>query len=254
MRRGGISMVRLQRIVRDYQEAGSVNSLLALWGFVDQETFLTKAGHVGVVFRLAGVDDECLDEAERRDVVHRFEAALRVLDEHCRVYQYLYKHRIDPIEAAVCDDPVVHDAIQQRVAFLNNHRGELYEVELYLVLVYEGMPSGDDVARIRGYTHQLQRAIGALEGDVLSRQPRYHEMTAILDKVAAGALIGRRQDMATNQLLAHTVEQLLARAKRLRDTEAATMNMRLGAIRDGRVAGTSLVRGAADDLRTWRQP
>jgi len=113
---------------------------------------------------------------------------------------------------------------------------------------------GHQVALVRGYGRELQRAIDALEGDVLSGQPGYHEMTAILDKVAGGALIGRRQDMATNQLLAHTVEQLLARSKRLRDTEVAAMNMRLGAMRDGRVAGTSLVRGAADDLRTWRQP
>src|SRR5207244_1876258 len=111
---------------------------------------------------------------------------------------------------------------------------------------------GHHVALVRGYSRQLQRAIDALEGDVLNGQPGYHEMTAILDKVAAGALIGRRQDMATNQLLSHTLEQLLTRAKRLRDTEAATMNMRLGGMRDGRVAGTSLVRGAADDLRMWR--
>ena len=55
-------------------------------------------------------------------------------------------------------------------------------------------------------------------------------MTAILDKVAAGELLGRRQDIATNQLLSHALEQLLARSKRLRDTEAATMNMRLGGL------------------------
>jgi hypothetical protein len=113
---------------------------------------------------------------------------------------------------------------------------------------------GHQIALIRGYSRELQRAIDALEGDVLSRQPEYHEMTAILDKVAAGALIGRRQDVATNQLLSHTLEQFLVRSKRLRDTEAATMNMRLGAMRGGPVAGTSMVRGAADDLRTWRQP
>jgi type IV secretory pathway VirB4 component len=132
-------MVRLQRILREYREAGSVNSLLALWGFVDDETFLTKAGHIGMVFRLAGVDDECLDEAARRAVVHRLEAALRVLDEHCRLYQYLCKRRIAPLEAAVCDDAVASQAIQERVAFLNTRRGELYEVDLYLVLLYEGI-------------------------------------------------------------------------------------------------------------------
>ena len=47
-------MVRLARILRDYREAGSLNALLALWGFVDDATFLTKAGHVGVVVSAAG--------------------------------------------------------------------------------------------------------------------------------------------------------------------------------------------------------
>lgn len=152
-------MVRLGRILRDYREAGSVNSLLALWGFVDDETFLTKAGHVGMVFRLAGVDYECLDDAERRAVVHRFEAALRVLDEHCRVYQYLCKHRIAPIEAAVCDDPVVNDAVQQRVAFLNERRDQLYEVELYLVLVYEGIQTRHPSTRLQGVLRNPRRAL-----------------------------------------------------------------------------------------------
>ena len=31
-------MVRLARILRDYRESGSLNTLLALWGFVDERT------------------------------------------------------------------------------------------------------------------------------------------------------------------------------------------------------------------------
>jgi hypothetical protein len=114
--------------------------------------------------------------------------------------------------------------------------------------------AGHQVALVRGYSGALQQATQALEADVLDPRSRYHEMTAILDKVAAGELLARRQDNATNQLLSHALEQLLARGKRLRDTEAAVMNMRLGSLRSGRTAGTSLVRGAANDLRTWRQP
>ena len=45
-------MLKVSRILRDYREAGSVNSLLALCGFVDDTMFLTKAGHVGVVYRV----------------------------------------------------------------------------------------------------------------------------------------------------------------------------------------------------------
>ena len=44
-------MLKVRRIIRDYSESGSVNSLLAVWGFVDDHAFLTKAGHVGFVYR-----------------------------------------------------------------------------------------------------------------------------------------------------------------------------------------------------------
>jgi hypothetical protein len=109
------------------------------------------------------------------------------------------------------------------------------------------------VALVRGYSGHLQQATQALEADIMNPASRYHEMTAILDKVAAAELLARRQDAATNQLMSHALEQLLARSKRMRDTEAATMNMRLLGMRNGRAAGDSLVRGAANDLRNWRQ-
>ena len=45
-------MVRVSRILKDYRETGALNSLIAVWGFVDDTTFLTKAGAVGLVYRL----------------------------------------------------------------------------------------------------------------------------------------------------------------------------------------------------------
>ena len=113
---------------------------------------------------------------------------------------------------------------------------------------------GHQVALARGYHGRLQNAVQALEGDVLNGLLRYHEMTAILDKIAAGELLGRRQDMMSNQLLSHALEQLLARSKRLRDTEAATMNMQLTTWRDGRAANEAFVAGTGHALNTWRQP
>ena len=89
---------------------------------------------------------------------------------------------------------------------------------------------------------------------MLNGGSQYHEMTAILDKIAAGELLGRRQDMLSNQLLSHALEQLLARGKRLRDTEATTMNMQLVTWRDARAANDAFVAGTGDALRTWRQP
>src|SRR6478736_3183257 len=63
------------------REVGSLNGLLALCGFVDDTTFLTKAGHVGIVYRLGGLDYEGLSHPQRQAFAHRFEAALRLLDD-----------------------------------------------------------------------------------------------------------------------------------------------------------------------------
>ena len=100
-------MLSLRRILRDHKDSGSVNSLVAIWGFVDDHTFITKAGHLGLVYRVSGVDYECLDQSQRRDVVHRFEASLRLLDESCRIYQYLCKrpnrsHSLSEVPSAGC--------------------------------------------------------------------------------------------------------------------------------------------------------
>lgn len=110
------------------------------------------------------------------------------------------------------------------------------------------------VALSRGYHGRIQDAVEALERDVLNPAQPYHEMTAVLDKISAGELLARRQDMAGNQLLSHALEQLLARSKRERDTEAATINMQLTNWRDGRAANEAFVAGSGDALRTWRQP
>ncbi len=110
------------------------------------------------------------------------------------------------------------------------------------------------VALVRDYGGRLQSVVQALESDVLNPANAFHQLTAILDKVAAGELVGRRQDTGSNQLLGHALEQLLAQAKRRRDTEVATMNMRVVAMQRGRAVGRSYIEGSADALRTWRQP
>ena len=116
------------------------------------------------------------------------------------------------------------------------------------------MMGGHQVALARDYHGRLQQAVQSLESDVLNGLTQYHEMTAILDKIAAGELLARRQDMLSNQLLSHALEQLLARGKRLRDTEAATMNMQLVTWRDARAANEAFIVGSSQALRTWRQP
>lgn len=116
------------------------------------------------------------------------------------------------------------------------------------------MMGAHQVALLRNYHGLLQQAVESLQADVLNGSPDYHQLTAVLDKISAGELLARRQDMAANQLLSHALEQLLARNKRERDTEADTINMQLTSWREGRAVNDAFAAGVGDALRTWRQP
>lgn len=175
-------MLKLRRILRDYKEADSLNSLLAPWAFVDDQTFLTKAGHVGVIYRLGGADYECLEQAQRRDIVHRFEAALRLFDEQFRVYQYLCKRRIKPIEAARCTNRLVDEAVQRHVRHLNGRNGELYELQLFAVVLYEGLRSQTSTsASLRAFRHAPREALY----NWLSSRGTFSLLEAELDRAIA---------------------------------------------------------------------
>lgn len=107
--------------------------------------------------------------------------------------------------------------------------------------------------RFSGRTHELP-VIDALEAGVIDPSPE-QSATAVLDKISGAVLIETRQQQARLQLLTAMVEQLLVDNKRARDTDAAALNMQLGRLRGtGDESRDGLLAGAANDLRTWRQP
>ena len=130
-------MVNVGRLLKDYRDTGSLSSVLALWGFVDEHTFLTKTGALGVVYRVSGADAECLDHPERHAIARRFEQALRQLDESCRLYEYVIKRPAAPISAANHARPTVQNALQRRTDYFTSKGDTLFEFDLYVVVLYE---------------------------------------------------------------------------------------------------------------------
>ena len=109
-------MVKLKRIVKDYQTSGSVNSLVNLFGFIDEQVFLTKSGDVGVVLRIQGRDYECLDAADLNHIARRFEATLRAFDPQFRLYQYIVKRdSVQITHQSEYDNALVQEAAFSRV-------------------------------------------------------------------------------------------------------------------------------------------
>jgi len=126
-----------------------------LFGFVDEETFLTKSGDLGVIFSLEGVDYECLDTNAIENLTRRLTAAFRIFDEKCRVYQYLLKRNRENIPFKTYENPIVNAAIENRIAYLKAKAESLYSFEICYVVLFEGFR----------YKSSILRSLGKLASD-----------------------------------------------------------------------------------------
>ena len=131
-------MLRLSKIVKSYKETGALNEHVAIFGFLDDKVFLTKGGDVGVVLRVEGVDYECLDHKQTDSLTKRLESALRLLGPQYRVYQILFKASGETIPHGEYANPVVRQAVDDRTAYFERKAGELYSLQIYYVILYEG--------------------------------------------------------------------------------------------------------------------
>jgi type IV secretion system protein VirB4 len=134
-------MLRLDKVIKPWKEAASLNDHINLYGFWNETAFLTKSGDVGMVLRVSGVDYESLDHAEQEYAVKRLEAALKAFGPGFHVYQYLFKQNRPEIPFDHYDDPIVEAAIDQRRQFFEAKRNRLYQVEIFYCVVLEGARS-----------------------------------------------------------------------------------------------------------------
>ncbi len=131
-------MFRLARITKAYEEAGSFNEQVNLFGFIDDQVFLTKSGDVGVVLSVGGVDYECLDSPAADSLVKRIESAFKVFDERFRIYQYFFKRDHAEIPHHFCQNPIVNTAIETRIEYLRAKAHSLYCINIFYVILFEG--------------------------------------------------------------------------------------------------------------------
>jgi len=151
-------MFSLKRIVKNYQEIGALNSMINLYGFVDDSVFLTKSGGLGAVLEIRGVDYEGLETTALDKLTKRLESAFRLFDENYRVYQYLFKRNSPGIPYTLYGDTVVDAATTNRIAYLEGKSQSLFSLSIYFVVIFEGL-------RFRGNDDLLKhprRALGEL--------------------------------------------------------------------------------------------
>ena len=118
------------------------------------------------------------------------------------------------------------------------------------------MNGTDQNGQLRSQGKREMRATDALERDVVDDSST-QSTAAVLDKISAAVLVETKQKQSRLQFLMAVVEQLAVENKRARDTEAAAMNMELEKLRltaECRTRCAGVLAGAANDLRSWRQP
>jgi type IV secretion/conjugal transfer VirB4 family ATPase len=128
-------MLNLKRIFKNYEEVGSLNAMVNLFGFIGPQLFLTKSGDVGVILEMGGVDYECLEASTADALTKRLESALRLFDENYRVYQLLFKRNHQSIPHSFCGKSVVDAAIRDRVAYFEEKAETLFSLSIYFVVL-----------------------------------------------------------------------------------------------------------------------
>jgi type II/IV secretion system protein len=128
-------MLNLRRVFKNYEETGSLNAMVNLFGFIGPQVFLTKSGDAGLVLELHGVDYECLDTPTLDALTKRLESALRLFDENYRVYQLLFKRNRQPIPHTFCGKPVVDAAIRERIAYFAEKAEDLFSLSIFFVVL-----------------------------------------------------------------------------------------------------------------------
>ena len=65
-------MLRIGQVIKPWKESGALNAHINLYGFWDDQVFLTKSGDLGTVLKVRGVDYESLDQTAQEYAVKRW--------------------------------------------------------------------------------------------------------------------------------------------------------------------------------------
>jgi hypothetical protein len=187
-------------------------------------------------------DWRAYDDASTLVYADAYRAALRHGDAHGSAYAYVSRAREHPGDTLAGLSPAAREALVHALATLDAADSTI-------------IAGTHQTGVLRSSGQRELSALHALGSDVIDPSED-QSATAVLDKISGATLLETRQKQARLQHLTAIVEQLIVDNKRARDTETAVLNMQLHRLLSGTGGeeGGGFLTGAADDLRTWRQP
>src|ERR1700677_496493 len=184
-----MDMLRLSRIFKNYNETGSLNEQINLYGFIGPHVFLTKSGEVGLILEVRGVDYECLDSSSIDGLTKRLESALKLFDEKYRLYQYLFKRNNETIPYKLYANPVVDAAIKNRIAYLGSKADTLFSLSVYYVVLYQGFQNLKRLgSALAEFSKSPKTAVASLQAQFSSQK-----QAVVLERQASTARVALLQ-------------------------------------------------------------
>jgi type IV secretion system protein VirB4 len=227
-------MFEVEHITKNWKEAGSFQAHINLYGFWDEHCFLTKSGALGSVLRIGGIDYESLDHAGRDYAVKRLEAALRSLDDKCRLYQIFFKHNCPAIPHAEYESPLVRAAVEQRSAFLQSKADRLYSIEMYWIVMVEGRYAKTGLLHaLSQLTQSPRNGVRELKALFAGKQQR----TLLYEQIERDRLLLRQKVNSLSGQLNDLMKVELSGAEGIFRLARRLVNFRPSKIRDAPLCG-----------------
>jgi type IV secretion/conjugal transfer VirB4 family ATPase len=186
-------VLNLRRLVKNYRETGTLAEQCSIFGFVNDCSFITKTGAVGVVLRLQGIDYECLQQRDLDISTKRLEAALKLFGPDFRVYQYLFKSHFQPEPPPAYPNPIVNRAEQERYAYLLSKSQQMFSIETYYVLLFQGPTSAAKMTLFKALASFASHGLSAGVENIKSLFSTRKELVLIEDEIDRALAALRRQ-------------------------------------------------------------
>jgi type IV secretion/conjugal transfer VirB4 family ATPase len=230
-----MKMFRVGQIVKDWKESGTLQAHVSLYGFWDEQTFLTKSGDLGMVLQVKGIDYESLDSTGQDQAVKRLEAALRTLDPRVRVYQALFKASHQAIPHQQYANPLVRAAIDQRMAYFAARADQLFSIDLFLIVLIQGAYAQSTL------WHVLQKAsrdIGGALQEAIALFSKDERRVFLGEQIERDHQLLRQKVMSLTGQLSDLVEIQLLGAEEAFRTLRRFINFGPSKIRNSRLHGS----------------
>ncbi len=174
------------------QDAGACANEIALLRFIDDTIFETKLGDLGILLSLSGIDPDCRTDEALNAFTRRYESAMRLFDDRFRVYSYIVKRSgaTPPYQEHYPTDAATA-AVHRRVKTLETRADSLYEIQLYVAVLYEGFRPQKKLLRSLQYAAEDVAAQAERSLEILSSTVRSFQ--SLTDDLLATEVLHERQ-------------------------------------------------------------